>query len=89
MNLIIFILACLGATNIIVFGEIFEKIRDFIERKFKYSLLNSLINCTTCMGFHVGWILALIFPVLGLNWFLAACIGSIVNNIYSKLETLI
>ena len=88
MELIIFILACLGCTNIIVFGEIFEWFRNFLENKIKIEFLNKLFSCTTCMGFWVGLILSLIFPVFGLNFFIGGCISSFMNLIYSKIEML-
>lgn len=88
MDLIIFIICTLGATNIIVFGSIFDKPRNWIDKVFPYSMLNDLIQCTTCMGFWVGLVLALIFPSFGLNFFVAACISSFVNMVYSKLDQL-
>lgn len=88
MDLLIFILATLGMTNIIVFGSIFEKPRNWVDKVFPYSMLNKLLNCTTCIGFWSGIFLSLVFP-FGIHWFIAGCISSIVNSTYSKLETLI
>jgi hypothetical protein len=44
-------LATVGATLILVYGKIFEKIRP------KYYLF----HCPMCVGFHVGWIFCLIY----------------------------
>lgn len=88
MELIIFILACLGASNIIVFAEIFEKPRNFIDRKFKYSMLNKLLKCTTCVGFWVGLFLSLIFKNFELNFFIGGLVSAFSNMLYSKIDNL-
>lgn len=44
-------IAAIGATIILVYGKIFERVRP------KYYLF----NCPMCMGFHVGWVFCLIF----------------------------
>lgn len=85
MNLIIFILATLGCTNIIVNEYVFAWFRNWITKVFPKSLLRKLIDCATCMGFWVGVVLALIFPALGLNWFIAGCISSVANKIVGLL----
>ena len=81
MNLLIFILVCLSITNIIVRESILEFLRDFIDEVFPNSMLRKMIHCETCVGFHVGLVLAIIFPVFGFNWFIGACISSIANKI--------
>lgn len=47
-------IAAIGATIILVYGKIFERVRP------KYYLF----HCPMCIGFHVGWIFSLIFFVL-------------------------
>ncbi len=88
MSLIIFILCTLGVTNIIVFGEIFDRPRNWVDRVFHYSMLNKLIQCTTCMGFWVGLGLSLIFPEFELNFFIAGSVSAFINGLYSKIEQL-
>lgn len=85
MSLIIFILASLGMTNIIVRENIFAKIREFIDKKLPYSMLNKIMTCLTCCGFWVGIILTLLFPSLGINWLIGGCISSICNKIVGLL----
>lgn len=82
LNLIIFIIASISLTNIISREYIFEWFRKFIGKHFKYSMLNKLINCETCLSFWIGLILSLIFPQLGIYWFLGGLIASICTKTY-------
>lgn len=50
-NLIIWILAVYGTTNIIVFSTLFKPIRDYL-RNFKF--IGKVVTCILCMGFWVG-----------------------------------
>jgi len=81
IELIIFILAATGMTNIIVRESIFGWLRKWINKVFPYSMLNKILKCPTCCGFWVGLIIALMFPSLGINWFIAGCISSITNKL--------
>jgi hypothetical protein len=56
MELLTFILAAYGLTQMIVYGKIFNKIRPVKGR------LGELFKCPMCMGFHVGWLLMLLSP---------------------------
>ena len=47
MNLLVFILAAWGMTNILVYGKIFDRVRP------RYSFF----HCPMCVGFHVGYVL--------------------------------
>ena len=51
MDLLCFILAAYGMTQIIIFGSIFNKIRPSKER---FGGLGKLFHCPMCMGFWVG-----------------------------------
>jgi len=74
MNLLLFILACWGMTQILVYGKIFDRIRPTHE----------FFRCTMCVGFHVGWFVFLLFRMMGMwaetypfAWaLLAGCISS-------------
>lgn len=81
VGLVIFILAALGMTNIIVREGIFLKQREWLDKTFPRSFVNKAIQCPTCAGFWVGLILSLIFPTLGINWFMGGLISSISNKI--------
>lgn len=71
MDLLIFILICYGATNIIVNGSIFWKVREWIESKNEF--LGDLVNCVMCTGFWIGVIFS--FSV-DINFFFAGCLSS-------------
>ena len=52
MELLYFILASWGMTQILVYGTIFENQRDWIMEKSDW--LGTLIHCPMCTGFWVG-----------------------------------
>ena len=56
MELLTFILCAYGLTQILVYGEIFNRLRP------KKGRLKELATCPMCMGFHVGWFLMLLSP---------------------------
>ena len=56
MDLLYFILAAYGLTQMLVYGKILEGIRP------TKGWLGQLFSCAMCMGFHVGWILMLLSP---------------------------
>lgn len=75
-----FRLAAVGATIILVYGRIFNSIRP--QAKF--------FHCPMCVGFHVGWVLALpVLMLLGADFgvgflyvlFREACVVSLVSYI--------
>jgi len=55
MELILFILAAWGLTNIIVYEEVFYPIRKFVKKWFPYSILKKILHCSVCCGFWVGF----------------------------------
>ena len=83
LSVILFILTCVGATQIIVREGAFERQRAFVNAWFPYSILNSILRCETCTGTWVGLILALALPELGLNWFVGAMVSAIANKTYA------
>ncbi len=74
LKLIIFILVCYGLTQILIYGKIFDKIRPKAH----------FFKCSMCVGFHISWIMFLIFWFSGIQlfpnpyvgWFLFGCLGS-------------
>jgi len=78
MELVTFILAAYGLTQIVVYGKIFNKIRPSKGK------LGELFKCPMCMGFHVGWVLMILSPFTELfnfdvsltNFFLLGCLSS-------------
>jgi hypothetical protein len=59
MNLLFFVLAAYGLTQILVYGSIFNKIRPTKEYAFG---MGELFHCPMCMGFWVGLFLWAINP---------------------------
>jgi hypothetical protein len=81
-SLVLFILCCYGLTSILVYGKIFNKIRP------KYGFF----HCTMCMGFHVGWIIYILFYYSNffssldfINLFIFSCISSGTSYLMSNL----
>ena len=58
-DLLWFIFAAYGLTQILVYGTIFNKIRP---SKNWLNGFGELFHCPMCMGFHVGWFLMLLSP---------------------------
>ena len=56
MELLYFILAAYGLTQILVYGKLLESVRPTT------GWLGQLFSCPMCIGFHVGWILMLLSP---------------------------
>tara|TARA_R110000824_G_scaffold111850_4_gene260613 strand:- start:3998 stop:4324 length:327 start_codon:yes stop_codon:yes gene_type:complete len=59
MELIIWILAAYGMSQIVVFGSIFEKPRAWITRNSKF--FGDLLECMMCTSTWVGFFFSLIF----------------------------
>ena len=75
MEIFIWIIAAYGMSNILVFGSIFEGLRDFLIKKSTF--LGDLIQCMMCTSTWVGFFFSVAFfsPTLELvvipytNWF--------------------
>ena len=86
MNLLVFILAVYGMTQILVYGEIFSAIRP----------RHRFFHCPMCVGFHAGWFLYLLFAYVDMinvqnqyvGMFVFGCIGSAVAStlIYTNTD---
>lgn len=89
MELLTFILAAYGMTQLLVYGSIFDEVRP------TKGWLGKLFSCPMCMGFHVGWILMLLSPytelfnfdVTSINYLILGSLSSgtsyILNMIFS------
>ena len=60
MNLVIFLLSCFGATQILIYGKIFDGLRP------TQGVLGELFHCSMCLGFHVGYTIAFLTNFSGL-----------------------
>lgn len=85
MNLILFILVSISLTNIIYQEYVFAWFRNFIDKYFKYSLLNKMLRCPTCLGFWCGILTSFAFPEFGISWIVGAFITSITMKTYELL----
>tara|TARA_R100001591_G_scaffold116775_2_gene134570 strand:- start:341 stop:661 length:321 start_codon:yes stop_codon:yes gene_type:complete len=82
METLIWILTAYGMSNILVFGSIFEKQRNWIKRYSKF--FGDLISCMMCTSTWVGFFLSLVFysPTFTMtlipytNWFFDGMLAS-------------
>lgn len=63
IDLIIFLLASFGLMNAIVYESVFYKVRQWIDKTFKYSILNKIIKCGTCTSFYTGMLCSFLLPM--------------------------
>lgn len=65
-ELIIFGLCCVIAyNNAKPLIYLRRKVSEFINKRYcEDSLLVEMINCEVCSSFHVGWITALLYPII-------------------------
>lgn len=89
ISLIIFCLISLSITNLLVEEYIFSWLRKLINKYFPYSLLNKMIQCQTCLGFWVGFLLVLtmpnLLPILGYELIINSVIGGLISSIINKI----
>jgi hypothetical protein len=67
MILLFWMIAAYGMTNILVWGSIFEKQREWIKRHSKF--FGDLIGCTLCTGTWVGFFFSLVLGGLTNHYF--------------------
>jgi len=60
MNTLLFILIAYGFSNIVVYGSIFESMRDYLD-KINPIFLGKLVSCMLCFPTWVGFFLSLFF----------------------------
>jgi len=61
MELIYFVLAAYGLTQILVYSEL-PLLKALRPKKRSIKGYGKLFHCPMCMGFHVGWFLMLLSP---------------------------
>jgi len=66
MEIFLFILTSYGITNIVVFGHIFEGLRNLFNR-LNPNFLGQLFSCPLCFSTWVGFILSYILTYLNLT----------------------
>ena len=71
-KIFVFILSCAGITQILCYASILNFIRP------KTGLLGELFSCSMCTGFHVGYIMFMIFWYSGIHLFPHFYIGTFI-----------
>jgi hypothetical protein len=64
--ILFWIISVVGITHIITGTHIFKTFRQLCER-FSPNFFGVLFSCPTCTGFWVGYLLALVFPVIQIS----------------------
>ena len=87
MDLVWFVLACYGLTQILVYGSIFKKIRP------TEGFLGELFHCPMCLGFWIGvFVYAISFNTelftFELNWANPLLLGSLSSGTSYALSML-
>jgi hypothetical protein len=81
-ELLLFCLAVIGMTHIIVDGSIFQPVRDYLEARLP-AKMSELLKCYQCCGFWSGMFLGYFILASNMSWclcipviFAAGCAGS-------------
>jgi hypothetical protein len=68
IKMLIWFLLSYGLMNIMVYGSIFQGLRDFFKNagnnphtplRFLFEFIDGILSCPMCFSFHGGWFLAL------------------------------
>jgi hypothetical protein len=80
MQVVVFLLACFGTTNIVTTSRLFAGLRRRCERRSTFA--GYWVRCTMCMGVPVGigWNLVGLGLASGLLWFLEALVAGAVSS---------
>ena len=78
MSLFIYSVACIGMTQILVYGKIFDKLRP------STGFFADLFSCAMCTGFWVGVILWALSSLTGLFIFDGSIVTGFVLGCYSS-----
>lgn len=76
LNIVIFILFCYGLTQIIVYGKIFETIREKLQLY--------VLKCPMCLSFWVGIFAYIVFWFSGIRLFPNLYVGMFVYGALSS-----
>ena len=78
-KILVFILSCAGLTQILCYASILNWLRP------KSGLLVELFSCSMCTGFHVGYLMFMLFWYSGLRLFPHFYIGTFIYALISSL----
>lgn len=79
--LLAFILSCAGITQMVCYGTIFDPVRP------THGFLGDLFRCSMCLGFHVGYLVFLIFYESGIVLFPSVIAGCLIFGSVSSLTS--
>jgi hypothetical protein len=86
-DLLLFFVAVVGMTFMVVHGKVFDGIRSWLSR---WSWLASLLGCYQCSGFWCGFFLgAMMFGIDPARNFACGCAGSFLASIAHLISELI
>lgn len=85
-ELIIFLLASVGATAIIASSKMFRPIREFFVR---YDNIYDVITCYQCIGFWIGFVISLLHGSGLLPAFMLGCTTSLLAFVLKQFLNLI
>jgi len=78
-KILVFILSCAGVTQILCYASIFNWCRP------KTGIFGELFRCSMCLGFHVGYLMFMLFWCAGVHLFPHFYIGTMVYASISSL----
>ncbi len=78
MEFLLFILACHGLTQFLLYSSLLGRIRP------KKGKLGELFSCSMCMGFHSGWIMFLLFWAGNLRMWSSIELGVVIMGFLSS-----
>ena len=85
--MILFILAVIGMSHVIVDGTIFEKLRSYLKNNSPF--LCQLVECYQCTGWWCGLFLGFLYTFNPLALFAYACAGSFLSVLAANLLNLL
>ena len=77
-KIFVFILSCAGLTQILCYASILNFIRP------KKGILGELFRCSMCTGFHVGYLMFMMFWYSGIHLFPHFYIGTMIYGAISS-----
>lgn len=84
LDFVLFCLATIGMSHIIVDGSIFESFRSFVKKyseKFKVAYFGTLVECYMCSGTWCGFLMGYIFVSNDyFKIFGCGCAGGFISN---------
>lgn len=89
---VLFVLASIGMTHIIIDGSIFSSLREYIKANAP-SKISTLVECYMCAGFWCGVVMGIfLFEINFAKIFACGCAGSLLSQftaiLFNTLESI-